>query len=237
MIRRVRIPLPRSPLPTTLTAPLFPRSPSQHDCSLTVLPAEVGELGSSVSLPADERSTVLPTDDVSSEGSTLAFKEDCLISDHETSDTTVSSTIYEYSEHSELSGPPSTTDASPARIPSTKFSDRDLGIHSVEVSEPGDTPVLEKIGSVLLVLRLLLPSETCIQTKWLIFLHTNRLQINMTLRPIYQKLHYTRCPRQQQRGRSSLIQILSLKKLVITSKATKHRVIYSPQSTSQCRYS
>ena len=135
-----------SEIPTAnhIDGPFFPRSPSQHDCSLTVLPAEVGELGSSVSLPADERSTVLPIDDVSSEGSTLAFNEDCLTSDRETSDTIVSSTIYEYSEHSELSGPPSTTNASPARIPSTKFSDRDLSPHSVEVSEPDDTPVLEK---------------------------------------------------------------------------------------------
>ena len=124
-----------SEIPTAnhIDGPLFPRSPPQHDCSLTVLPAEVGELGSSVSLPADERSTVLPTDDVSSEGSTLAFKEDRLTSDHETSDTIVSSTIYEYSEHSKLSAHPSTTNASPARIPSTKLSDRDLSLHSVGV--------------------------------------------------------------------------------------------------------
>ena len=123
---------------------LFQRSPFRHDHQLTVLPSEAGELGPSVSIPADERAIVLPTDDISPEGSTLEFTKDCLSSDHETSDATVSSTIHEYLEHSEISDQPSTTNASPVGISDTKFRDEDLNLHSVEVSGPGDTPALEK---------------------------------------------------------------------------------------------
>ena len=122
----------------------FPRPPPRHDYPLSVLPAEVGELGPSVSIPANERAIVLPTDDISPEGSTLKFTKDCLSSDHETSDATVSSTIHEYLEHSEISDQPSTTNASPVGISDTKFRDEDLNLHSVEVSELGDTPALEK---------------------------------------------------------------------------------------------
>ena len=119
----------------------FPRPPPRHDYPLSVLPAEVGELGPSVSIPANERAIVLPTDDISPEGSTLEFTKDCLSSDHETSDAIVSSTIHEYLKHSEMSEQLSTTHASPARIPNTKFRGEDLNIHSIEVSGPGDTPV------------------------------------------------------------------------------------------------
>ena len=124
----------------------FPRPPPRHDYPLSVLPAEVGELGPSVSIPANERAIVLPTDEISPEGSTLEFTKDCLSSDHETSDATVSSTIHEYLKHSEMSEQLSTTHASPARIPNTKFRGEDLNLHSIEVSGPGDTPALVKDG-------------------------------------------------------------------------------------------
>ena len=110
---------------------LFQRSPFRHDHQLTVLPSEAGELGPSVSIPANERAIVLPTDDISPEGSTLEFTKDCLLSDHEMSDATVSSTIHEYSEYSEMSGQPSTTNVSPVGISDTKFRDEDLNLHSV----------------------------------------------------------------------------------------------------------
>ena len=45
-----------------------------------------------------------------------------------------------------MSGQLSTTNASPVGISDTKFRDEDLNLHSIEVSEPGDTPVLEKDG-------------------------------------------------------------------------------------------
>ena len=124
----------------------FPRPPPRHDYPLSVLPSEAGESGPSVSIPANERAIVLPTDDISPEGSTLEFTKDCLSSDHETSDAIVSSTIHEYLKHSEMSEQLSTTHASPARIPNTKFRGEDLNLHSIEVSGPGDTPALVKDG-------------------------------------------------------------------------------------------
>ena len=146
MIHRVMIPLLRLQLPTPLTDPHSHALPLDMTTHLSVLPSEAGESGPSVSIPANERAIVLPTDDISPEGSTLEFTKDCLSSDHETSDAIVSSTIHEYLKHSEMSEQLSTTHASPARIPNTKFRGEDLNLHSIEVSGPGDTPALVKDG-------------------------------------------------------------------------------------------